>query len=178
MLIQRFIEKNFPIHFPCKYLKMGPSYKFVKRLPKSSCTACTRVFIFLYFCPDTDLKLNQIGESFTQWLHWVTYVKITSNPFPWPGLEPTMMSMDDFSTMLTTFTELLKSWALCTNVCLAYSAHNPADTFAVCLSRKHRGAFQQSNLQDRFDAGPCGKAWFPLSFEWFLLVFEQRHVSF
>lgn len=177
MPIQKFIENNFPIHFPCKYLKMGPSHKFVKNFPKSCCTAGARVFSFLYFCSDTDLKLNHISESFTQWLHWVTYVKITANPFPWPGLEPTTMSMDDFSTVLTTFTELPKSWALCTNVCLAYPAHNPADTFAVCLSPKQGRAFQQRNLQDRFDARPCGKAWFPLSFEWLLLVFKQRDVS-
>lgn len=54
VLIQRFIENNFPIHFPCKYLKMGPSYKSVKRLPKSCCTACACVPSFLYFCSDTD----------------------------------------------------------------------------------------------------------------------------
>lgn len=60
---------------------------------------------------------------------------------------------------------LSKTWALRTNVRLAYPTHTPADTFAVCLSRKHWRAFQLSNLQDRFDATPCGKAWIPLSFE-------------
>lgn len=71
------------------------------------------VFNFLYFCSDTDLKLNQISESFTQWLHQVTYVKITSNPFPWPGLEPTMVSKDEFLTVLTTFTEIFQNPGLC-----------------------------------------------------------------
>lgn len=62
---------------------------------------------------------------------------------------------------------LLKIWALNTNVCLTYPTHTPVDTFAVCLSRKHWRTFQLSNLQDRFDDTPCGKAWIPLSFEQF-----------
>lgn len=168
---------SFPILFPCKYLKMGPSFKVAKRLLKPCCTTCPHVLIFLCFCSDTDLNLNQISEPITQWLHWVTYVKIISKLLPWSGLEQPRCQGMTFQQCSPPSLSSFKNLGP-VHKCSPHIPYPHSCWHICCLSQPK--ALKSISAEQLARQVWCYTLWKGLdpSFLWTtLLVFKQRDVS-